>query len=122
MVADRRVFEEVLERLEPLGDVTGEAMFGGFGFWEAGDMFGLIDGGGRLHLKVDDESVQDYRDAGGEPFQPRMAGGRQMTSRSYWTVPDEVLADGDGFVAWARRAVDVGHATARRKPARPRSG
>ncbi len=122
MVADRRVFEEVLERLEPLGDVTGKAMFGGFGFWETGDMFGLLDGGGQLHLKVDDESVQDYRDAGCEPFQPHMAGGRQMTSRSYWTVPDEVLADDDRFVAWARRAVDVGHATARRRPARPRSG
>ena len=74
MAGHRVEFEEVLGTPEPLGDVPGKGVLGGFAFWASGDVIGLIEDEGRLHLKVDDESVLDDREAGCEPFQPHMAG------------------------------------------------
>lgn len=105
MALDRGYVDEVMERLTPLGAVTGKAMFGGYGVWEDGDMFALVDSGSTLHFKVDDATRDRYADAGGTQF---------MTM-PYWSVPTEVLDDDDRFVDWARDAIAVGHATAKRK-------
>jgi DNA transformation protein len=51
---DRDYVDEVMARLAPLGAVTGRPMFGGYGIWEDGDMFALVDSGSTLHFKVDD--------------------------------------------------------------------
>lgn len=104
MALDRGYVDEVMERLTQLGAVTGKPMFGGYGIWEDGDMFALVDSGSTLHFKVDDATRSRYADAGGTQF---------MTM-PYWSVPAEVLDDDDRFAAWARDAVAVGHATARR--------
>ena len=112
----RPLFEELLDRLQSLGDVTGKAMFGGYGFWESGDMFALIDSAGRFHLKADERTVDRYLKAGAEQFTPHMAG-RPPTAMPYWTVPAAVLRSDAKLLAWAEEAVDVGHATGRRAPA-----
>lgn len=115
---DDAFMEEVLARLAPLGDVTSKKMFGGVGFWESGDMFALIDSGGRLRFKADDTSRGRYEAAGMEAFAPPMPGGRAPMTMPYFQVPDDVLGDDDRFSEWAVEAMAVGHATA--KPAKRR--
>ena len=46
--------EAVVEILNGIGDVSSRKMFGGFGLFEGGKMFGIIDSGGKLFLKADD--------------------------------------------------------------------
>jgi DNA transformation protein len=105
MALDKEYVGYVMELLEPLGAVTGRAMFGGFGIWEDGDMFALLDRESTLYFKVDDTTRVRYEDAGSEQF---------MTM-PYWSVPVEVLEDDDQLHTWAREAIAVGHATTTRR-------
>jgi DNA transformation protein and related proteins len=97
--------EYVMDLLGPLGAVTGRRMFGGYGIWEDGDMFALLDRGSTLYFKVGDEARARYADAGSEQF---------MTM-PYWSVPVDVLEDEDRLHAWAREAIAVGHATSKKR-------
>lgn len=106
MAADPGYLEHVLECLSPVGVVTPRAMFGGYGIFHEGAMFGLIDGTtSTLHFKVSDANRAAFEDAGSEQF------GRMP----YYEVPADVLEDVDALQEWARIAIDVGHATATRK-------
>ncbi len=106
MAADPGYLEHVLECLAPLGGVTPRAMFGSYGLFHEGDMFGLISRTtSALHFKVSDSNRSAYEDAGSEQF-------RHMP---YYEVPADVLEDVDALQEWARIAIDVGHATATKK-------
>ena len=94
-----------MELLEPVGDVTSRAMFGGFGIFESGNMFVLISRDDRIYFKVDDSNRADYEAAASEQFKPM----------PYYEVPEEVLADEESFVAWAERSIAVAHSAAKRK-------
>lgn len=113
MAVDDDVLADVLERLQPVGEVTGRKMFGGAGFWESGHMFALLDSSSTLHFKVDAATRPRYEAAGCSPFTPEMPG-RRPTEMPYFTVPADVLADDARFLEWAREAVAVGHATAKK--------
>jgi len=99
-----------------LGDVTGKSMFGGFGFWESGDMFALLSSQGVFHFKTDDTTVARYRKAKAVQFAPEMSRGVMPTA--YWSVPKAVLHNDERFLEWGAEAVVVGHATAAPKKKR----
>jgi len=105
MALDDGYVAYVMELLEPLGAVTGRKMFGGYGIWEDGDMFALLDSGSTLYFKVDDDTRARYS----------AAGAAQFMTMPYWSVPVEVLEDDDELRAWAREAIAVGHATSKRR-------
>ena len=108
MAADPAFVEFVVEQLEPAGDITHKAMFGGHGIWESGDMFALISADSELYFKVDDATRPRYEEAGSEQF---------MTM-PYWSVPADLLENSDLLLDWAAEAVMVGHATASKKKKR----
>ncbi len=116
MTAEHRdYFESLLGRMEPFGHVSGKAMFGGFGYWEDGDMFALLDSSGTFRLKADTTTVDAFERAGCEPFAPEMPAGRAPMTMPYWRVPARVLRNDSTFEAWVRDAIAVGHATAKGK-------
>ena len=82
--------EYALELLEPLGPVQARAMFGGWGLYFGGVMFGLIVEGS-LFLKVDDVTRPAFEAAGCEPFVYQ--GARKPTAMSYWTPPADAQDD-----------------------------
>lgn len=99
--------EHVMHRLEPFGDVTTKAMFGGQGIWEAGDMFALISSDTQLYFKADAETRERYEAAGAQQFH----------NMPYWSVPGDVLDDDARLAEWVDEAIEVGHATASTKRA-----
>ncbi len=105
MAVDPTFVEFVIEQLEPVGEITNRAMFGGHGIWESGDMFALISSDSTLYFKVDDATRPRYEEAGSEQF---------MTM-PYWSVPADLLEDHGELLDWAGDAVAVGQATARKK-------
>src|SRR5688500_2627302 len=116
MPYDRDFRDRVLEALAPIGDVQGRALFGGFGLFEGGAIFGLIDGR-TLYFKVDDASKPRYLAAGSQPFNPY---GEAEGRLFYYSVPGAVLGDPTALEVWWREAVAVGHATRRSRRRRPR--
>jgi DNA transformation protein len=108
--------EYTLELLEPLGLVQARAMFGGWGLYQGGRMFGLIVED-RLYLKTDDTTRSAFESAGGEPFVYDAGKGRKPVTMSYWTPPPEASDDAHALLPWARRAVEAAQRAAQKKPA-----
>ena len=88
---------EFVERLLSLGDVTIKKMFGGYGIFEGGTMFALVDSGGELFLKVSDENRVKYEAAGSVKH------GRMP----YYQIPGSVLDDDGELIAWAKDSVQL---------------
>lgn len=101
-----------------LGPVAARRMFGGFGVYLDGVMFGLI-GFNELYFKVDDGNRADYEAAGMQPF--TYQGRDRPVSMSYWRVPGDVFDDTEALAAWAGKALDAARRTkSARKPRKRR--
>jgi DNA transformation protein len=85
------------DRLGELGDVTTRKMFGGYGIFIDAKMFALIDSTGAIHFKCDETNDERYVAVGAEKH------GRMP----YREVPEDVWADDDVLVEWARLSADI---------------
>lgn len=108
MARQNSYVEYTLELLEPLGPVQARAMFGGWGVYLGGRMFGLIIEE-RLYLKTDELTRPRFEAAGGEPFVYDAGKGRKPVTLSYWTPPPDAADDALALLPWARRAVEAAH-------------
>ena len=93
--------DKVLGLLLAFGPVQAQAMFGGYGVYLDGLMFGLI-AEDVLYFKVDDGNRQDYVEAGSEPF--TYEGKSRPVEMSYYRVPDSLMDDPVAIAEWAERA------------------
>ncbi len=96
--------EFVLDMLAPLGGASARRMFGGYGFFSDGVMFGLV-AGDTLYFKVGDGNRADFEKAAAPPFVYRRSG--REIALSYREVPPDVMDDPELLSAWARRALDA---------------
>lgn len=80
-------------------------MFGGFGLYRDGVIFGILRSDGDIYLKCDEETVEQFRTAGSRPF-AYSKDGRHFTM-SYWALPSEALDDSDALTLWASRAFEA---------------
>ena len=89
------------ERLEVglsrLGDISIRKMFGGYGVFETGTMFALVDSQGGIFFKVDSTNLERYEEAGSTKH------GRMP----YYRVPDIVLDDEPALEEWAQSSIMV---------------
>ena len=92
--------EEAVAALAPVGDVTSKGMFGGYGLFSDGTMFGLVDSTGALHLRVGDDTRGQFEEAGG------VAHGRMP----YYSVPEAVRVDRTKLLEWAGSAAAIAKA------------
>jgi DNA transformation protein and related proteins len=118
MASSREFADDVTGRLLPFGPVVTRGMFGGFGVFLDGVMFGLI-AFDNLYFKVDDANQADYEAEGMEPFSYQ--GRNRPISLSYWQVPDPVFEDSEQLSLWAEKALGVARrAKSAKKPRKPR--
>jgi DNA transformation protein len=79
-----------------LGDISSKKMFGGYGVFEEGKMFALVNSAGGVFLKAAAEADREKFIAAGCAQHGRMP---------YFQLPDAVLADDDQLLAWAGEAI-----------------
>ena len=96
----REYCEAVILRLTPLEVISSKKMFGGFGLFQAGKMFGLITSDAELFLKVDDTNRSSFT----------RARAPQHGKMPYFRVPKTILADDSKFMEWVRTSIEVAHA------------
>ncbi len=89
--------ERLVHDLAPLGSVTSKKMFGGYGVFDEGIMFALVDSDGAAFLRADDSTAASFDQAGSA------AHGRMP----YRRIPDAVIAEPATLLDWARKARDV---------------
>ena len=100
-MADAQFVSYVVEALQALGPVSARRMFGGYGIFLDGVMFGLI-AADQLYLKVDDGNRADYEALGLPPFTYSGKGG--PVRMSYHEAPSEGVDDPEVLCAWAGAA------------------
>ena len=89
----------VWDQLSALPDLTGKAMFGGYGLYHRGRFFAIIHKG-RLFFKTHDLTRPLYRSRGMQPFRPRA----RHALAQYYEVTLDILEDPRDLTTWAREA------------------
>lgn len=104
--------DSVLDLLQPLGGVSAKRMFGCYGLFKEGLMFGLVEGE-TLYFKVDDENRATFDEAGLGPMVFVDRHGKTGTL-SYYQAPEAVLSSPMRMKPWAL----LGWQAAQRKAAK----
>ncbi len=118
-----RYVEFVLDQLRPFGAVTARRMFGGFGLYRDGAMFGLI-AEDALYFRTAPNDRPAYEAAGMGPFTYETKKGRN-TIAAYWAVPAEIQEEPPQLADWAKTALAAALAaktSAGQRPRRERAG
>jgi DNA transformation protein len=115
MAVSRSFVAHALDLLALAGPVQARPMFGGYGLYLGGAMFGLLDDD-ELYLKADEESRQAFLDAGCRQWTYPSAKGQMATS--YYRPPDDALEDPESMLPWARLGADAGRRALEKKLAR----
>ncbi len=92
----------VLDQLDGAGEMTTRRMFGAVGVYLDGTFMAIVDDG-RLYFKVDDATVDAFRRHGMKAFAPTP----DMTLKTYFEVPVDVLEDDRELRRWALAARDA---------------
>jgi DNA transformation protein len=92
------------EVFDAFGPIRTRRMFGGWGIYHDGLMFGLY-AAGRLYLKTDAHNVTQFEAAGSEPFTFVQRG--KPVRLSYWSAPEAVLDEREQAMHWGRSAFDA---------------
>jgi len=91
------VAELLIEKLAPIGGISSKKMFGGYGIFHDGKMFGIIDSQGQCFMKTDDTNRGDYE----------AKGAHKHSRMPYFSIPDEVFKDHDELVSWANKSIGI---------------
>ena len=96
------LIEHLRDLFAPLGRLTARKMFGGYGLYVDGLIFGIVIEGS-VCLKVDEKTKDQFAAAGCAPFVYR--GQKEPIVMSYWSVPEEAMESPQDMLPWARLAL-----------------
>lgn len=92
------------EVFEQFGRIHVRKMFGGYGIYHDGIMFGLV-ADDTLYLKADHTTAKHFESRGLNQFEYDKGG--KPVKMSYYEAPAEILDDPEDAAVWARRSYDV---------------
>ena len=110
--AEREFTYYVVNLMQSIGPVSAKFMFGGYGLFLEGLMFGLI-ADGVLYLKVDKETENEFKAKGLEKYTYNKKG--KEFKMSYYQAPEEVIEDGEEMRSWAAKAYSAALRAASKK-------
>ncbi len=110
----RYVTEDLLAAME---GVTARAMFGGWGLYKDGVIFGIIVDD-VLYFKVDETNRADYEAEGSHPFTYQAKGRSKPTEMSYWEVPARLADDREEATALAEKSLAINQRAKRKQAGR----
>jgi len=96
--------ERLVGELSSLGDLSSKKMFGGYGVFESGVMFALVNSQGVVFFKVDDSNRAQFQEIGA----------KQHGKMPYFQIPSTILDDTPTLQEWARSSMAVAHSAAKK--------
>jgi len=82
-------------------DVEARMMLGTVGLFAGDQQFGVLDDN-QLYLSVDDDSREDFAEAGAEPYSAA-----SVEAAAYLQVPEGIVEDDDTFASWVERSLEA---------------
>lgn len=116
MAIDANFAIDVEDLFAGAGPITLRRMFGGAGVYCEGVMFGLVIEG-TVYLKTDEGSVGAFEREGSRPFVYETRH-RTVTVGAFWSLPERLWDEPEEAVSWARTAIGVARAAAKKKGAK----
>jgi DNA transformation protein and related proteins len=104
MASSKEFIEFLHEVFESFGPIQAKRMFGGYGIYHDGLMFGLVIDN-QLYLKTDTENLAFFEAQGLGPFIYNMKG--KAVQLSYHQAPEAMLDERELAAQWARRSWDA---------------
>jgi DNA transformation protein len=89
--------EGFIARINPLGDISSKKLFGGYGNFEGGKMFALVNSNGQVFLKANDTSWGRFEEAGS----------RSLGIMPYSQIPNYVMLDDESLFEWTGEAIKL---------------
>ena len=86
------------------GPVHSRKMFGGYGIYHDGIMFGLV-ADDTLYLKADSSTAKSFEDRGLGQFEYDKGG--KTVKMSYYLAPEEIMEDPEQAATWAKHAFEA---------------
>jgi len=106
MKKDQGFYEYVInDAFMGIAGISSRAMFGGWGFYRDGKIFGII-ADGKLYFKVDDSNKSEYVSYGSKAFEYHGKKGKSVTM-SYWEVPSDILENREELEEWIERSLAI---------------
>ncbi|PCH61357.1 MAG: transcriptional regulator [Gammaproteobacteria bacterium] len=96
--------EYLKEVFEQFGDVHARKMFGGYGIYHDGVMFGLV-ADDILYLKADTNTAEYFKSRNLGQFEYDKGG--KMVKMSYYLAPEEIFDNAEEATLWAKRAYEA---------------
>lgn len=93
--------EYLTEVFEQFGPVQSRRMFGGYGIYHTGLMFGLV-ADDELYLKADEQTANYFEALGLHQFE--YTKNEKTMKMSYYLAPGEIFDDPQTANTWAQRA------------------
>ena len=93
----------VNDLLADLDGVSSRAMFGGYGLYKNGIIFGMIVDD-TLYFKVGEDNVGDYKAQGSKPFTYQAKNGKKV-AMSYYEVPADIVEQPQQIKEWVSKAI-----------------
>ncbi|GLR15503.1 TfoX/Sxy family protein [Portibacter lacus] len=87
----------LLEQLDLIEGITAKKMFGGYGIFHEGKMFGIVNAIGEIFFKATPELSQKYI----------RKGSIKHSRMPYYTVPEEILEEDSHIVTWANESIQA---------------
>jgi DNA transformation protein len=109
--------DSLLDLLSPLGGVTARRMFGGYGIYKEGLMFGLV-AEDRFYLRTDELTKERFEDQGCEPFVFGISKSGKPVVSKYFEPPEAAFANEQRMKTWARLAWECAQRSAVEKAAK----
>jgi DNA transformation protein len=90
-----------VESLASTGDISSRKMFGGYGIFESGVMFALVNSEGELYMKANKSNMTRFEKAGSKKH------GKML----YYSVPGKVVNDRTLLCEWAKDSIEIAHSS-----------
>lgn len=87
----------LVEKLISIEEISSKGMFGGYGIFHDGKMFGMVDSKAQAYLKVDDGNRANFEKEGAQPH----------GKMPYLTIPDVIMKDQDKLIQWAKASIAI---------------
>lgn len=86
-----------VDSIEAIANITKKKMFGGFGIFCNGKMFGIVDAKGNCYLKTDEKTLPDFE----------KHNSAKHARMPYYAIPEDVFASKEALTSWANKAIAI---------------